>query len=325
MATDKILITGANGQIGTVLAQALRKHYGVAQIVTSDIHSPKASVGVFEKLDVLNSKKLLEIIRKHNITQIYHLAAILSAKGEGNPTGTWDINTSAWLGLLEVARQEGIQKIFFPSSIAVFGLQAQKEQTPQYSPLLPTTMYGVTKVAGEQLAYYYHKTYGLDIRSIRYPGIIGYQSGAGGGTTDYAVDMFFHADAGRAYSSFIKEDTVMPMIYMEDAIKATLQLMEAPAEQLSVRHSYNLQGLSFSPEQLGKEIKKHIPEFQLSYAPDARQAIAESWIDSMDDSIAKADWGWQSGYDLQSMTETMLKELKGSRLHGRAYDEHRYL
>jgi nucleoside-diphosphate-sugar epimerase len=326
MATqkDKILVIGANGQIGTVLAQALRDAYGVSNVIAADIRQPHYSViGQFEKFDVLDSKRLVEIVRKHSITQIYHLAAILSAKGEQNPRQTWEINMNSLWNVLEVARQEKLHKVYFPSSIAVFGEGVSKGDTPQYSPLLPTTLYGISKTAGELLAQYYFQHYGVDVRSLRYPGLIGYQSPPGGGTTDYAVEIFFKAAAGENYTCFLKADTVLPMMYMYDAIRATLELMEAPAEKIKIRSSYNLHGMSFTPAELTAEIQKHLPNFQVDYQPDFRQAIADSWVQSIDDSAARQDWGWQPKFDLSSMTSDMLKNLSKKRKS--SYDERLYL
>jgi len=327
MSADKILVIGSEGQIGTVLSHALRETYGIANVITSDINPPRTSViGHFEKLNILDGKRLFEIVKKHKITQIYHLAALLSAKGEQNPRQTWDVNMNGLFNVLEVARQEKLHKVYFPSSIAVFGGQTPKKATPQFTVLQPETMYGITKEVGEHLAQYYYKKFDVDVRSLRYPGLISYQSLPGGGTTDYAVDIFHKAIAGEPFSCFLESDTHLPMMYMPDAIRATMELMEAPVEKLSMHYGYNVRAMSFSPEELAAEIKKHIPDFQISYAPDFRQQIAESWVESMDDTYARNDWGWQEQYDLPTMVEDMIVNLKKIQTSGSAdYDERKYL
>lgn len=325
MGKEVILITGANGQIGTVLSESLREIYGISNVVCTDINSPKSTViGIFEKLDVLDSKRLNEIIKKYKVTQIYHLAALLSATGEKNPQLAWKINMDGLFNILETARAVNIGKIFHPSSIAVFGGHTPKKNTPQSTILEPETMYGITKKAGEDLGNYYWHKYKLDVRGIRYPGLISYQSQPGGGTTDYAVDIFHKAVAGEDFECFLKEGTKLPMMYMPDAIRGTIELMEAPAEKLSHHYAYNLTAMSFAPEEIAAEIKKHIPDFKISYNPDFRQQIAESWIDSMDDSCARNDWGWLPEYNLATMTEDMLFNLKNMRSN-KNYDETKFL
>lgn len=325
MRTEKILLIGSEGQIGTVLSNSLREVYGIPNVITSDLHNPRTSViGYFEKLDVLDGKRLLEIVKKHNITQIYHLAALLSARGEQNPRQTWDVNMNGLLNVLEVARQEKLHKVYFPSSIAVFGGQTPKKATPQFTVLQPETMYGITKEVGEHLAQYYFHKFGLDVRSLRYPGLISYQSLPGGGTTDYAVDIFHKAIAGESYECFLENDTRLPMMYMPDAIRATLELMNAPVEKISMHYGYNIRAMSFTPEELATEIQKHIPDFKITYKPDFRQQIAESWVESMDDSYARNDWGWQEQYDMAAMVKDMLVNLKKMKGRG-AYDEKMFL
>lgn len=313
MPKDNILVIGSQGQIGTVLTEALRERYSSNQVIASDINVPKqATNGPFEQLNILDGDGLHHLVKKHNITQIYHLAALLSAKGEQNPRQTWNVNMNGLFNVLEVARQENLDKVYFPSSIAVFGGQTPKKATPQFTVLQPETMYGITKEVGEHLAQYYYKKFGVDVRSLRYPGLISYQSLPGGGTTDYAVDIFHKAVAGEAFECFLERDTALPMMYMPDAIRATLELMEAPVEKLSMHYGYNVRAMSFSPEDLAKEIQKHLPDFKISYHPDYRQQIAESWVESMDDSYARNDWGWQEKYDMAAMVKDMLLHLKPS-------------
>ena len=325
MGKEIILVTGANGQIGTVLSEALREIHGIANVISSDISVPRSTIiGYFEKLDVMDAKRLNEIIQKYRITQIYHLAALLSATGEKNPQLAWKVNMDGLFNILEAARANGITKIFHPSSIAVFGGHTPKQNTAQSTILEPETMYGITKKAGEDLGNYYFYKYGLDVRGIRYPGLISYQSMPGGGTTDYAVDIFHKAVAGEHFECFLKEGTRLPMMYMSDAIKGTLELMEAPVDKLSHHYAYNLGAMSFAPEEIAAEIQKHIPEFTISYKPDFRQQIAESWIENMDDSAARNDWGWNPKYDLVSMTEDMILNLRKLQKN-KNYDETRFL
>lgn len=309
MKRTTVLIVGANGQLGSVLATALREDLGENQVITSDIRAPKEKSGPFEILDVLNSEQLDGIIRKYKITEIYHLAAILSAKGEQNPKKAWDININGLFNVLEASRAHGL-KLFFPSSIAVFGSRTPRRMTPQETIIHPETVYGISKSAGENWCQYYHLKYQVDVRSLRYPGVIGYQTMPGGGTTDYAVEIYHRAVQGEAFTCFLKPDTRLPMIYMPDAIRATLELMRAPAEALSVRTSYNLAGMSFTPKEVAEEIRRYYPELEVAYEPDFRQQIAESWSESIDDSQARDDWDWQPEYQLETMTEDMIHHLK---------------
>lgn len=326
MSKEKILIIGANGQIGTALTKALQDKYGMSNVVASDLQTPHRSViGIFEKLDVLDLERVRAIVRKYGITQIYHLAAILSAKGEQNPRQTWDINMNGLWNVLEIARQELLTRVYYPSTIAVFGNQTPADNTPQFTIMHPTTIYGISKQAGEQLCEYYNRRFNVDVRSLRYPGIVSYETMPGGGTTDYAVDIFFKAAAGEAYECFLREDTALPMLYMPDAIRATLELMDAPKDKISVRYGYNLQGMSFTPAQLAAEIQKHKPDFKVTYKPDHRQAIADSWVNSMDDSQAQQDWGWKPQFDIAAMTTDMLKNLNLRNARTSKYNEMEYL
>ncbi|MEO1711868.1 MAG: NAD-dependent epimerase/dehydratase family protein, partial [Bacteroidota bacterium] len=315
MTKEHVLVIGANGQIGSVLTNQLRRLFGKNQVIATDIR-PLATEhdGPFEILDVLNKDRLAEIIQEYQISQIYHLAAILSAKGEQKPVHSWDINMTGLLNILEVGRNSSIKKIFFPSSIAVFGPNVPRDNTPQEVVLTPTTVYGISKVAGEIWCQYYYDKYGLDVRSLRYPGIIGHQSLPGGGTTDYAVHIYHEALNKGRYECFLAEDMELPMIYMDDAIRATIELMEAPAEQIKIRTSYNLAGMSFNPAQQASSIRKHLPDFQISYAPDYRQAIAASWPNSIDDRAAQNDWHWKPAFDLPGMTLDMLQNLQAHQL-----------
>lgn len=325
MGKEVILVIGANGQIGTVLSEALRANYGIANVITSDLNPPRGNIiGHFEKLDVLNAKRLHDIVKKYGVTQIYHLAALLSAKGEQNPRLTWQVNMDGFYNVLEVARTEGVKKIFHPSSIAVFGGQTPKHNTPQYTILEPSTMYGITKKAGEDLANYYYQKFQVDVRGLRYPGLISYQSMPGGGTTDYAVEIYHKAVKGEEFECFLKEDTRLPMMYMPDAVRATLELMEAPVDQLSMHYAYNLHAMSFTPGEIAAEIRKHVPEFKVTYKPDFRQKIAESWIETIDDSMARNDWGWKPEYNLESMTADMIENLSKPGI-AQKYDETQFL
>ena len=306
---EKILVTGAGGQIGTELVEKLRAHYGTAQVLASDIRPiPDDANSLI--LDVTSAAELEAVCSAQAVTQIYHLAAILSAKGEENPLWAWDINMRSVFNVFEAGRKLGLRRIFYPSSIAVFGLEAAKADTPQYNVLIPESIYGISKAAGENLANYYFKKYGLDIRSVRYPGLIGYKSLPGGGTTDYAVDIYHKAVQGEVFTCFLAPDTRLPMMYMEDALHATLQLMQAPAEKITVRTSYNLSGIDFTPAEITAAIREYYPEFQVAYKPDFRQAIADSWPGSIDDSYARRDWGWEPAYDLQAMSKVMLENLQ---------------
>lgn len=310
MKQSRILITGAGGQIGTVLTDALRQAFGADNVLATDLRDLGPQAGPTAILDALNPEALAELVNKWEITQIYHLAAILSATGEKNPLWAWDINMRSLFNVLETARATGVQKVYYPSSIAVFGREAAKFDTPQFEVLIPETVYGISKVAGENWANYYFRRYGLDVRSLRYPGIIGYQSLPGGGTTDYAVDIYHYAVRRETFTCFLSADTALPMLYMPDAIRATLELMEAPAENIRVRSSYNLAGMSFTPAEIAASIQKQVPDFRIQYAPDFRQAIADSWPASIDDSAARQDWGWKPMYDLDAMTTDMLTHLR---------------
>ncbi len=310
MADKKILITGANGQLGQVLGAELRKKYGQNNVISTDIIKIDNQQGIFETLDVTDVHRFYQLVNDYKITEIYHLAAILSANGEGNPMRTWGINLDGLLSTFNLAKACHVEKIFHPSSIAVFGDTTPKTDTPQNTSLEPTTVYGISKVTGELWSKYYYDRYGLDVRSLRYPGVIGWQTMPGGGTTDYAVDIFHEALKTGKYECFLKKDTRLPMIYMDDVMKATLQIMDAPKESIKERTSYNLAAVSFTPEEIANEIKKHIPEFEITYNPDYRQAIAESWTESIDDTKARQDWGWQHDFDLTRMVEDMLTNLK---------------
>ena len=310
--TEKILVTGANGQIGTELTLKLASIYGKENIIASDVYI-KENVDIAQKhiiLDVSDHQAIENTVKENNISIVYHLASLLSGTSEKNPLLAWNINLNPLLHLCQMAKKGLIKRIFWPSSIAVFGRGIPRANVGQEVPLNPTTIYGVTKVTGEKLCEYYHEKHNIDIRSIRYPGLISWKTPAGGGTTDYAVEIFYDAIEKGAYKSFIKEDTKMPMLYMDDAINATIQLMETPKENISVWTSYNLGGLSFTPEELAKEIKEIIPDFKISYEPDFRQQIAESWPESIDDSIAKRDWQLKYNFDIKEMTKDMIKNLK---------------
>jgi nucleoside-diphosphate-sugar epimerase len=307
--SPKILITGANGQIGRVLTEALRKKFGRENVLATDITKIEENEP-FEFLDILNTQRLYEIVEDHKVTQIYHLAAILSASGEWNPLKTWNINLNGLLTVLELAREKKLDKVFFPSTIAVFGNTTPRIDTPQDVPLLPSTVYGMSKSSGELWCLYYFNKFGVDVRSLRYPGIIGWQSLPAGGTTDYAVEIYHAALKNKHYECFLNADTRLPMMYMDDAIKATIDLMEADGSRLSVRYGYNLSAMSFTPEEIYQEIKKHIPEFTIEYKPDFRENIARSWTESIDDRVARDDWDWKPDFDLTSMSEDMLHHLK---------------
>lgn len=308
----KILVTGALGQIGSELSEKLAEIYGSENILITDIKEPQHNhLDIpYQQLDVNNQESIKEVVIKNNITEVYHLAAMLSATAEKYPIQGWNLNTNSLLTFLELAKEKKLNKIFWPSSIAVFGRGAVAELTPQEEVKNPLSMYGVAKVAGEGFCEIYHKNYGVDVRSIRYPGLISWKTLPGGGTTDYAVDIYYKALEEQKYTSFVAEDTRLPMMYMEDAIRATLELMQAPKENITIRTSYNLQGMTFAPEDVAEEIKKYIPNFEISYDPDYRQAIADSWPNSIDDTVAQKDWNWKPNYDLNSMTKDMLEQLK---------------
>jgi len=307
----RILIIGACGQIGRALTQALREKYGYRSVIPTDILEPKKALDIqgYQQLDVLDKARILYLSRKEKFTQVYHLAATLSAKGEEFPLVSWDLNMQGLLNLLDVAVKCNFEKVFWPSSIAVFGPDAPKENCPQDAPLNPDTVYGISKMAGEQWCKYYHEKYGLDVRSIRYPGLISHSAMPGGGTTDYAVDIFHEAMENLSYTCFLNADERLPMMYLPDAIRATLELMESPAEKITIRTSYNLQGISFSPEELAGEIKRLLPQFEIHYQPDKRQAIATSWPNSIEDSQARRDWGWDCHYDIRRLVRDMMENL----------------
>lgn len=310
---EKILIIGASGQIGVELTMALRKMYGNSNVIASDLREENGllrGTGPYVSLDVMNKEMLHVQVIRQNVTQIYLLAAILSATGEKNPNLAWNLNMQGLLNVLDIAREEKLKKVYWPSSIAVFGPTSPKRNCPQQTIIEPITVYGISKYAGEFWCNYYNKRFGVDVRSLRYPGLISYKSDPGGGTTDYAIEIFHEALEEKSYTSFLKEDTYLPMMYMPDAIRATLELMEAPSEKISIRTSYNISGISFSPAEIAAAIKKHVPEFEIKYNPDYRQAIADSWPQSIDDSVARNDWGWKHEYDLEKLTADMLKNLK---------------
>lgn len=311
---EKILVLGSNGQIGTELVTALRNIYGEDYVVACDIRRPDYDIknsGPFEFVNVLERDTLNTIFQKYKPTQVYLLAALLSATGEQNPKLAWDLNMNGLLNVLELALVYKTAKVYWPSSIAVFGPNSPKVNTPQYCVMDPNTVYGISKLAGERWCEYYNQKYGLDVRSIRYPGLISWKAAPGGGTTDYAIHIFHDALKKSSYASFLDADTELPMMYMDDAIRGTIELMDAPSEYISIRSSYNFAGVSFTPEVLAAEIKKHIPDFQLSYtANDPRQLIANSWPSSIDDAFATKDWAWKPQFDLAKMTTDMLDNLK---------------
>ena len=312
MVKDKILVIGASGQIGVELTLALRKIYGNANVVASDLREENPllhGTGPYVSLDVMNKEMLHVQVIRQGITQIYLLAAILSATGEKNPALAWHLNMQSLLNVLDIAKEESLHKIYWPSSIAVFGPSSPKKDCPQKTIIEPSTVYGISKYAGEFWCNYYFNKYGVDVRSMRYPGLISYKSAPGGGTTDYAVEIFLEALEEKKYNCFLKEDTYLPMMYMPDAIRATIELMEAPKQKLTIHTSYNVAAMSFSPAEIAAAIQKHIPEFAMSYEPDYRQAIADSWPQSINDSVAENDWGWKPEYDLDSMTADMLGNL----------------
>lgn len=310
--SEKILIIGAGGQIGVELTFALRDIYGGTNVVAADLkeeHSLLKGNGLYVKLDVMDVDGLRSVVTREKITQVYLLAALLSATGEKNPTVAWNVNMQGLLNVLELAKEKKL-KVFWPSSIAVFGPTSPKENCPQTTIVEPTTVYGISKYAGELWCNYYFNKYGVDVRSIRYPGLISYKSAPGGGTTDYAVEIYHQALKNKHYTSFLDENTYLPMMYMPDAIRATTALMEAPADKVAIRTSYNIAGMSFSPKEITDSIKKIIPDFTIDYQPDYRQEIANSWPESIDDAQAKKDWGWKPKYDLDTMTVDMLENLR---------------
>lgn len=310
---ESIIIIGSNGQIGTELAAALRNKFGKDSVLSCDINPPSQAdpSANFETLDVLDKKALRALYEKRKPTQVYLLAALLSATGEQFPKKAWELNMDGLIGVLDLSVEFKVSKVFWPSSIAVFGPHSPKTDTPQYCVMDPNTVYGFSKLAGERWCEYYYQKHNLDVRSIRYPGLISWKAAPGGGTTDYAIHIFHEALSSGNYQSFLSEDTRLPMLYIDDAIHGTLQLMDAPAEDLRIRSSYNLTGLSFTPAELGAEITKHLPDFELSYSDnDPRQKIADSWPRSIDDTYAREDWGWGPVYDLSKMTDEMLTNLR---------------
>lgn len=314
MKKEKILIMGACGQIGVELTLGLRKLYGDANVIATDIrdeHPLLSGTGPFMQLNAMDMEATLSIVKKEGITQIYLLAALLSATGEKMPKKAWDINMQSLLQVLDLGVQEKLHKIYWPSSIAVFGNTTPKDNTEQKTIVEPQTVYGISKYAGELWCQYYNQRWGLDVRSIRYPGLISWKSLPGGGTTDYAVEIYHEALKQGSYSCFLSEDTYLPMMYMDDAIRGTIELMEAPEEQIKSRMAYNFAAVSFSPKEIAESIRKHIPDFSISYAPDERQNIANGWPKSIDDAAARADWGWKHNFDLDDITADMLKNLKG--------------
>jgi len=310
---ERVLIIGASGQIGTELVISLRKIYGNENVIASDIRPASIEImnsGPFEELDIMNEQLLRKIVKHYKVTQVYLLAALLSVTAEKNISMGWELNMRSHSHVLDLAKDALINKIFWPSSIAVFGPTTPKESTPQYTIMEPNTVYGITKLAGERWNEYYFNKFGVDVRSLRYPGLIGWKGAPGGGTTDYAVDIFHQAVKTAKYQSFLSKETRLPMMYMKDAIRATIQLMHAPSEDIKIRSSYNLAGVSFTPQEIGEEISKHIPNFEISYKSDFRQKIADSWPCSINDKHAKNDWGWKLKYDLKKMTKDMMLNLK---------------
>jgi nucleoside-diphosphate-sugar epimerase len=311
--SGKILIIGACGQIGTELTQRLRAIHGTENVIASDIRKLNVDVvnsGPFEVVNALDYNQIQHLIEVHHIETVYLMAALLSATAEKNPAFAWDLNMNSLFHVLNLAKAKKIKKIFWPSSIAVFGPTTPKENTPQYTIMEPSTVYGISKQSGERWCEYYHSVYGVDVRSVRYPGLISWSSPPGGGTTDYAVDIFHKALLENKYECFLSENTKMPMMYMDDAIRATIEIMDAPPENIKIRSAYNLAAMSFTPKEIALEIQKHLPDFSITYAPDFRQKIADSWPASIDDSFARKDWNWQQKYDLANMTLEMLQMLK---------------
>jgi len=309
----KVLVIGASGQIGTELVLELRNRFGNEAVIAADIKKPNQNVldsGEFEELDILNKELLTSIINKHAITDVYLLAALLSATAEKHPDFAWKLNMEGLFNVLDLAKEGTIKKIFWPSSIAVFGPTTPRDNTPQYTVMEPSTVYGISKLAGERWCEYYFNQYGVDVRSIRYPGLISYTSLPGGGTTDYAVDIFYSAKKSEQFDCFLNKDTSLPMMYMEDAIRATIDLMEAPKETVKIRSSYNISGISFTPQEIYTAIQSIYPTFKIEYNPDFRQKIADSWPKSINDDEASKDWGWKAEFNLQKMVQIMLENIK---------------
>ena len=309
----KTIIIGAGGQIGTELTLALRNQYSTDQIIAADIKEVAPTLiqdGPYVQMDILNRDAVRSFIIDNQIETVYLLAALLSATAEKNPDFAWKLNMEGLFTILDLAKEGHVKKIFWPSSIAVFGPTTPADNTPQHTVMEPSTVYGISKQAGERWCEYYFNKFGVDVRSIRYPGLISYKSPPGGGTTDYAVDIFYKAKQEGKFTCFLSKDTALPMMFMDDAIRATIQLMDAPASRLRIRSAYNLGGISFNPEEIASSIKNHLPAFEMTYEPDFRQAIADSWPNSIDDSYAQADWDWKLGFDLERMTEVMLKNIQ---------------
>ena len=309
---DKVLVIGSSGQIGSELVAELRSNYGNSNVIASDIVASNQIImdsGPFEILDVTDSERLYEIVKKHNVTHVYLLAAILSANAEKKPNLSWDLNMKSLFNILDLAKNKFIKKVFWPSSIAIFGPNTEKIKTQQHTITEPNTVYGISKLAGERWCEYYFNKYNVDVVSLRYPGLIGWKSNPGGGTTDYAVHIFHEAIKNKKYISFLTKDTTLPMMYMADAIKATLKIMESDSDKIKIRSSYNISGCSFNPEELANEIKSYIPDFKISYNSDYRQEIADSWPNSLEDYLAKEHWGWQAEYDMPKLVEEMIKNL----------------
>ncbi|CAA0252552.1 NAD-dependent epimerase/dehydratase. Putative L-threonine 3-dehydrogenase [Tenacibaculum maritimum] len=314
--SDTILILGACGQIGTELTQKLREIYGDKNVIASDIREGSPEMmesGIFEILDATDKKGILEVIQKYKVTEVYLMAAMLSATAEKHPQKGWDLNMTSLLGVLELAKEKYLKKVYWPSSMAVFGVTSPKINTPQQTIMEPSTVYGISKVAGEHWCNYYHEKYGVDVRSIRYPGIISWKTLPGGGTTDYAVDIYFEALRKGTYECFLSKDTRLPMMYMDDAINATIKIMQADKKDIKLRTSYNLSAISFTPEEIAREIQVYVPNFNITYAPDFRQAIADSWPQVIDDSSAREDWGWSHQFDLPLMTKDIITNLRAKK------------
>lgn len=310
MSDKRILVVGCCGQVGTELTENLAAKYGSDKVIASDIRDSADFNVEYVKLDVMDRDALKKVVIERQITDVYHLAALLSATAEKNPEFGWKLNMEGLFSVLDLAKEGHIKKIFWPSSIAVFGPTTPRTNTPQYTVIEPTTVYGISKFAGERWCEYYHNRWGVDVRSIRYPGLIGWKSLPGGGTTDYAVDIFHKALKHGSYECFLSAKTALPMMFMSDAIKATMDIMEAPSEKIKIRSSYNISAMSFDPEGIAAEIAKHIPDFKISYKPDFRQAIADNWPASINDQEARTDWGWDPDFDLPKMVEEMLTNLE---------------